>query len=58
MSTELLALSILAGVMLGSIAWVPLALMLDRTPKAGTPVRVTLTSDVSSYQQAMKEAAS
>lgn len=58
MSTELLALSILAGVMLGATAWFPLVLLIDRTPKAGPPVRVTLTSDVSSYQQAMKEAAS
>ncbi|MFF1540481.1 hypothetical protein ACFVWL_10395 [Microbacterium sp. NPDC058269] len=58
MSAELLLLCILAGITLGAAAWVPLALILTRTPKAGPPIRVTLTADLHAYQEAMRKAAS
>lgn len=58
MSAELLTLCILAGMILGMAAWVPLALVFTRIPKAGPPIRVTLIADLHAYQEAMRKAAS
>lgn len=56
MTDSMILLACMGGTLLGILAWVPLAMMFTKVPRAGAPLKIKLTADAAQYVQAMKDA--